>query len=563
MSVTRRLVAASLGLSCLLGLGDVSGAEPVAGKASPASVPSKAPRVKITISKETTYITRPLRPDGYPDYVAALNEHFSRGVTPENNAAVLLFQAFGPGEIDEAVRERFFQMLGMPPLSAKGKYCVSLDEYANRAPDKFPAPTPPPEPDEARPPQDIAWAQHDTATSRPWSSEEFPALAGWLRENERTLKLVVEAARRPRCYVPLVCGSTQEMLIPTILPAMMTVREAVRELRCRAMLALKAGRVESAWQDLQACHRLARLAGQGPTLVDHLVGLSMDWIAAEGDVILIHYGDLTAEQVKKFAEDLRKLPAMPSLGEKMNLSERYVYLDCVSLIAREGPTLLRVLADFDKDFVEPKWLAQLAWDTQIDWDEPLRMGNRFYDRIASALAKPAGLQRKAVFDALDVERRDAAARATNPKNIAMALLSPTAAGQQMGWILLAQMTPACSALARADDHALTFNAMVDVAFSLAAYRAENGGYPTDLAALCPKYLAKVPGDLLGDGPVRYRREAQGYVLYSVGFNGKDDGGHNSQEEVDPDTPPEKVDPTIPQDSDDIVIRFPPQSATKK
>ena len=51
--------------------------------------PSSAenPKPKITIGKETTYITEPLRPDGYPDYVAALNRRASEGVTPENNAA--------------------------------------------------------------------------------------------------------------------------------------------------------------------------------------------------------------------------------------------------------------------------------------------------------------------------------------------------------------------------------------------------------------------------------------------------------------------------------------------
>ena len=51
----------------------------------------KSPGLLVTISKETTYITEPLRADGYPDYVAALNQRFSQGVTPENNAAVLFW----------------------------------------------------------------------------------------------------------------------------------------------------------------------------------------------------------------------------------------------------------------------------------------------------------------------------------------------------------------------------------------------------------------------------------------------------------------------------------------
>ena len=67
------------------------------------------PHVAITISKETTYITGPLRKDGYVDYVAALNQRFRAGVTPENNAAVPFLKAMGPGEIDAKLSRRVLQ----------------------------------------------------------------------------------------------------------------------------------------------------------------------------------------------------------------------------------------------------------------------------------------------------------------------------------------------------------------------------------------------------------------------------------------------------------------------
>jgi hypothetical protein len=35
--------------------------------------------VQVTISKETTYIIEPLTADGYPDYIAALNDRGSQG----------------------------------------------------------------------------------------------------------------------------------------------------------------------------------------------------------------------------------------------------------------------------------------------------------------------------------------------------------------------------------------------------------------------------------------------------------------------------------------------------
>jgi hypothetical protein len=51
-----------------------------------------------------------------------------------------------------------------------------------------------------------------------------------------------------------------------------------------------------------------------------------------------------------------------------------------------------------------------------------------------------------------------------------------------------------------------------------------GSPPESLANLVPKYLSAVPQDPFGDGPLIYRRSNDGYLLYSVGGNRRDDGG---------------------------------------
>ena len=40
----------------------------------------------------------------------------------------------------------------------------------------------------------------------------------------------------------------------------------------------------------------------------------------------------------------------------------------------------------------------------------------------------------------------------------------------------------------------------------------------------PKYFDKVPDDLFSGKPLTYKPEKDGYLLYSVGVNGIDDGG---------------------------------------
>lgn len=69
------------------------------------------------------------------------------------------------------------------------------------------------------------------------------------------------------------------------------------------------------------------------------------------------------------------------------------------------------------------------------------------------------------------------------------------------------------------------NAMLLLTLALRAYKLEHGTYPETLAQLTPGYVKAIPDDpFAASGPLRYKRTATGYALYSVGPDGKDDGG---------------------------------------
>ena len=49
--------------------------------------------------------------------------------------------------------------------------------------------------------------------------------------------------------------------------------------------------------------------------------------------------------------------------------------------------------------------------------------------------------------------------------------------------------------------------------------------PISLDALVPRFMAKLPPDVVTGQPLKYQRSAEGRVtLYSVGADGRDDGG---------------------------------------
>jgi hypothetical protein len=73
-----------------------------------------------------------------------------------------------------------------------------------------------------------------------------------------------------------------------------------------------------------------------------------------------------------------------------------------------------------------------------------------------------------------------------------------------------------------ETHAL--QRVTEVALALRLYRKEHGRYPEDLQALAPKFLPSVPSDPYDGKPLRYRKLAKGFKVWSVGGNRKDDGG---------------------------------------
>ena len=86
------------------------------------------------------------------------------------------------------------------------------------------------------------------------------------------------------------------------------------------------------------------------------------------------------------------------------------------------------------------------------------------------------------------------------------------------------LLPAVSAAVDAEDRGTMQFDLTRLAFALAAYHADHGTYPAKLADLAPKYAAEVPKDIFNASELHYRQEGGGYLLYSVGPNGKDDGG---------------------------------------
>jgi tetratricopeptide (TPR) repeat protein len=546
-------------LLCLIVASRVVANEPSENK--PAAKSSKRAKAAVTVSKETTYITEPLWKDGSVDYVAALDQLARQGVTPANNAAVLFWQAVGPGEIWEEIRDEYFRKLGIPTLPEKGDYFVNLENYLARQKEGNKSGNGKPEAGS----QVDVYEIMDQVTERPWSRKEYPVIAQWLEANEKPLSLIVEASKRPRRYDPLI-GSR---LIVAPCMATMSCRDLARVIIVRAMLRLNDGKIDEAWEDLLTCHRLARLMGQGPTFIEALPAGSLEEWACAGDLALLQNTHLTAAQAARMREDLNKLPPMPVMKEKISVAERFTFLDDVSYSAQQG---LPGFAGFTS--IKPYKYLQRTVNllvsegkrSPVDWDVSLRMGNAWFDRIAEAFNKPTRNQQKESLKELQEEFNNLKKTVTDANSLEKSMLEDRrkAISQRVAEIFIVTFGPEiCVSSAVSVEERYTMRFELDkIAFALAAYRADHGKYPVMLGDLVPKYIVEVPRDEWNDSELHYRHVADGFVLYSAGNNGRDDGAKSYEDRNHSEEPEELV--KRGEDWDDLVVRIPaPRVEIKK
>ena len=445
---------------------------------------------------QTTRIIAPAQENGAIDYLAAVESYFSRGVTPENNAAPLLLEALGRAALPRTQPpDGITQRLGMAHLPEEGDYLITYETFTK---DRGGEPADP----------DVL----DNSQGYTWPREPSPVTTAWLKANERPLEKVIEATKRPRYFIPFDGGNRPQMMFSVLLPHVNLIRSAGRALLTRALVRANAGDGGGCRADLLASHRLARLIGQAPTLVERVSGMSLEIAACRADRVVAAEGRFSA-QARALAAGLAALPDLGQPAECVDASERYMVLDFMQYCARANPTEAGRMfqAGIGNGGGIPP--AQLFRFLPIPYERSMIAANQWYDGALAALRQPSYAMRYAAMQQWeqDIARFD--------QSNHWGFLSPR-------WMLRVFM-PALMRPQQRWETARAENRLSQVALALAAFKSDhNGAYPATLSELSPDYLREIPADNFTDRPLIYSRTAAGYVLYSVGPNMLDDGGNN-------------------------------------
>ena len=324
-----------------------------------------------------------------------------------------------------------------------------------------------------------------------------------------------------------------------------------------------AGDSKGALEDLQTIRRLGRLLQQEPALLSTLVGAAIESLSWQTKLTLARGELLTAAQRIQLAADARGTEEFRYNSDAFNTGERYFNLQLVMMAMKEDTERsVRVISGlewvdfFNKAAKKPS--VTLGDLRQTDWNVVLRMLNRDYDTLtaiasetdeikqrdqalafvaAHQAAQEAGITQSITFD-ISPDPDKEIQRQKFISNLEAYLRrrpneSLVAYSERIGIFFLGDQ----SSVERSFRLVLrprTYQRQLQMVLALRAYHEAKGAYPATLNELVPAFLPKISTDPFAGKPMSFRREGDGYVLYSIGLNGKDDGGKTSREQKDAD-----------------------------
>ncbi|HMO35968.1 MAG TPA: hypothetical protein PKA06_07995, partial [Gemmatales bacterium] len=457
---------------------------------------------RFTISPETTYFTKPVREDGYIDYRAALNEKYSEGITPENNALVPLMQAMG-SEIPafDKIPEEFFDRLGMERPSRQSNHLVKIETLASEENWK----------ELESPTQFEEW--YKKVLERPWKREDYPQLANWLERNRSPLALVEQAAKRSRFYAPVVYSSEaraeNEYLLGAILPHLQTTRELHQMLIARAMLSIGEKSYEAAWNDLLMALQLSHLYSQGSLLIESILGMSERQRTCEATISLLEC-PLPAALVQKIEQDLQSLPPFQNVSRQINLGERAAILDTLQrfhMWGTSGEDMTGLPRPPIPGYFKHREINRLR---AANWDPVLKKVNQWYDRLAETATKSKRSERDVIQLQDKIKLNFMRIEVQNARQSWWAFLrSAQGEVELFGNQIIVLVTPAIDNLCLAQDRAEQKFRLLALAVQLARHRQEKGEYPENLHELSPKPSTALLIDISNEKPLYYEHTTNG------------------------------------------------------
>ena len=330
----------------------------------------------------------------------------------------------------------------------------------------------------------------------------------WSDQFQPDFDLIRQALQRPCSRPP--GDYSQPAAIP--IPNFVAVRVLVQTLTQRAQCYLLLGKSEEAFRELSLVHRVCRLLEAPPehkpmTLVAAMIDVAVSGLYVDAVEDGLRLGAWKEPELAAIQKELEEIRLLPLVAEAFRTERASV---CRVLETASPQQFNQILSGSSA----PSLWNRLK-DPRYTW---LALAPRGW--IYQNMRTIAAHEQRAI-DAFDPSETRVLPRSVDD----LSEVDLGGHGLLSAYGFLADLVPNSARAIQTTARNQTLVNEAEVICALERYRLAQGRYPATLDALQPHTLRQVPLDLISGRPLKYRRSADGkVVLYSVGWNERDDGG---------------------------------------
>ncbi|MCD5397365.1 hypothetical protein LR003_00310 [candidate division NPL-UPA2 bacterium] len=324
-----------------------------------------------------------------------------------------------------------------------------------------------------------------------WPEINVSLIRSLLEKNAGALSLVRQATRLEKSRFPL----EYEKGLMMALPYLAKMRRLARLLAAQALLQSEEGKVDEALKTLSVGLRLGRSLETEPSIISQLVRMAINTIMLQAMEIILNQHEAQPATYKALIRELDDLKGRIAFTRSLE-GERAFGLWTFDMMRQEPELLLGL---------EGRWAWLYVYGSYL-LRPILKRDQVYYLRMAGRLVALSRLPYyQAVAEVRDFE-----------KELEHAV-------PRYGFITRALLPPLSRTFIRQARSEAQIRAG-KLALALRIYRARQGTYPETLKALTPEILSQLPVDPFTGKDYIYRREEEGFIVYSVGENLRDDQG---------------------------------------
>ena len=350
----------------------------------------------------------------------------------------------------------------------------------------------------------------------PWTTPVIDAARAELWVNAEPLAAIHAALTRPRSRYPgdlAVPDGTSASLrgaLPAALPSILPHQRALRYLGLEARFAAETGDPSRAASALLASLRAARTLEDEPLLIAHMTRITWNGIAMEAAEDVLSRTSLAGTDLVMLQKAFAEAGSPGHLGRAL-VGERCMVLDEYRTSADKTGGINATPsapAGTTGHMVQKAVIDTVVWFYRASGArrrDLVHCLDQLDLLIETAALPPMEIPARQRRFRIELDRLDAPQRA-------------------LYWFSRSRLPFMENSLASGLRSVATLRC-AQAAMAVERWRLGHAGLlPPGLEVLVPELLAAVPIDPMDGKPVKFRPLAKGYVVYSIGEDGHDDGG---------------------------------------